>query len=142
MDTFGQDFYQIIDEDQEECRREHSALWDAMSQQYFLAFLSIDCDSCSAVVEVGSDPTQHVASDSTPLQLHEETISPDFVEGFLQIDPGSEDNLLFLERIFNFLGEIGDLVLCAVELSEACLFRNQDVFSLEIPKQALVYNPL
>ena len=54
-----------------------------MSQQYVFAFLSIDCDSCSAVVEIGSDPVQHVASDSTSLQFHEEAISSDFVKDFL-----------------------------------------------------------
>ena len=105
MDTSGQNFYQIVNEDQEEYGREDSSLWNAMPQQYLLAFLSVDCDSCSAIVLIGSDPVQHVACYSTSLQFHEEAISPNFVEGFLQIDPGSENkffspgtHLQFLER--------------------------------------------
>ena len=75
-----------------------------MSQEDFFASASVDCDSCPAVVEIGSYPSQHVACDSVSLQLHQEAISPDLVKGLLQVDPGSKDNFLFLERIFNFLG--------------------------------------
>jgi hypothetical protein len=45
---------------------------ELVAQQYFFAFVSVDGHSCSAVVEVGSDPVQHVAGYSIYLQLHEE----------------------------------------------------------------------
>ncbi|XP_070186465.1 uncharacterized protein [Littorina saxatilis] len=142
MDSTGQLGHKVVDEEYKQGGREDSSLWHSLAEQHLLATVTIYQHSGSSVVQVRFGPLVHVASDTAPQEFNQESVFPNLVKSFLQINEDCQGDLLGLESILNDLGKVGCLVLCTSVLSKAGLLWDDDALRLQVQLQALVDNAL